>query len=74
MDIKKKTHCPKCNGSLERKEHIIHAGGLWPKKLHIIYQCDSCPYASRIEIKLNKRMSRRLRYRTAPENAYMGKR
>lgn len=65
MKINKKTWCPRCDGSLKRIEQVIFAGGLWPKKILIIYKCDDCTYENILMVKLNKKMSRRLRYRIA---------
>lgn len=63
MEIIRKTHCPRCNGSLHRRERITFAGGMWPKRLTVVYACDSCPYENNIVIKLNKKMKKRLRER-----------
>lgn len=61
MLIEKKTWCPRCSGNLVREQRVIRVGGLWPKKLWVIYKCVSCSYESLIEFKLNKRMAKRIR-------------
>jgi predicted nucleic-acid-binding Zn-ribbon protein len=63
MEIQKKTWCPKCGGNLERLERVTCTGGMWPKKLFIIYKCDSCIYESVIDLKLTDRLKKRLRKR-----------
>lgn len=60
MDIQKKTHCPKCNGSLQRFERTVCAGNTWVKKFFVIYKCDTCDYENKIDLLLSKKYKRRL--------------
>jgi C4-type Zn-finger protein len=58
--LKKRTHCPKCNGSLKRIERVVTTGHGWVKKFFIIYKCDDCLYENKIDLQITGKLKRRL--------------